>query len=88
MSRDALRGHPFRETDISVTKSWKFRELLTAQFRAEFFNIFNSAEYAVPAGNPNSPATFGRSASTPNTSSLIFGNGGPRTVQLGLKLIF
>ena len=88
MGRDVLRDRPFRETDLSVTKSWKFRERLTAQFRGEFFNIFNTVEYATPSANLSAPATFGRSASTPNTFSLIFGSGGPRTVQLGLKLIF
>ena len=88
MGRNVLRDRPFRETDLSVTKSWKFRERLTAQFRGEFFNIFNTVEYATPSANLAAPATFGRSASTPNTFSLIFGSGGPRTVQLGLKLIF
>jgi hypothetical protein len=55
---------------------------------SEFFNIFNAAEYNFPNSNLASPSTFGAATSTPNTASLIFGNGGPRTVQLGLKLIF
>jgi hypothetical protein len=88
MGRDVLRDHPFKETDLSITKSWKIRERLTAQFRGEFFNVFNATEYALPAANLAAPATFGIAASTPNTTSLIFGNGGPRTVQLGLKLLF
>ena len=88
MGRDVLRGHSFKETDMSITKSWKFSERLTAQFRGEFFNIFNDVEYATANTNLAAPATFGRSTSTPNTFSLIFGNGGPRTVQLGLKLLF
>jgi hypothetical protein len=88
MGRNVLTDHPFRETDLSITKSWKFNERLSAQFRGEFFNVFNAVEFAVPAGNLASPATFGAAATTPNLASLIFGNGGPRTVQLGLKLLF
>ena len=88
MGRDVLTGHTFRETDLSITKTWKFKERMTAQFRAEFFNIWNAVEYAPPAGNLASPSTFGASATTPNLLSLIFGNGSPREVQLGLKLIF
>ena len=92
MPRNVLRGQPFKETDLSITKSWRFRERLTAQYRAEFFNIFNSVEYATPYLTTNSnlasPANFGRSLSTPNTFSFIFGSGGPRTMQMALKLIF
>ena len=88
MGRDVLTGHPFRETDLSITKTWKFKERMTAQFRAEFFNIWNAVEYVPPAGNLASPSTFGAAATTPNLLSLIFGNGSPREAQLGLKLIF
>jgi hypothetical protein len=88
MGRNMLRGSPFRETDLSITKTWKFGERMSAQFRTEVFNIWNAVEYATPAGNLAQPSTFGASATTPNLASLIFGNGGPRTMQLGLKLIF
>ena len=65
MGHNVLRGHAFKETDVSVTKSWKFQERLTAQFRAEIFNIFNAVNYSTPYQTTNSnlaaPATFGRS---------------------------
>ena len=93
MPRDALQGQPFRETDISVTKSWKLREMMSLQFRAEFFNIFNAVEFATPANSAStsnlaSPSTFGAAIETPNNFSFIFGSGGPRTAQLGLKFLF
>ncbi len=93
MGRNVLRGRPFKETDLSVTKSWKFGERLTTQFRAEFFNIFNAVEFSSPGQSTNtpnlaSPGIFGSSPSTPNTFSFIFGSGGPRVAQLGLKFIF
>ena len=92
MGHNILRGHPYKETDVSVTKTWNVRESLKAQFRAEIFNVFNQVQYATPYQTTNSnlaaPATFGRSLSTPNTFSFIFGSGGPRTMQMALKLIF
>jgi hypothetical protein len=88
MARDVLRGKPYRNFDMSVIKNWKFRERFTAQFRAEFFNVFNRTAYAAPSANPDSPSTFGESASVPNASNPVIGTGGPRAVQLGLKLLF
>jgi hypothetical protein len=88
MSKDALRSKPFREWDFSVSKNWKFKERLTAQFRAEFFNILNRTAYAVPTLNPNSPANFGLVAATPNTGSPAVGSGSPRLTQLELKFTF
>ena len=88
MRRDSLTDKPFHEWDISLTKNWKFKERLQAQFRAEFFNVLNATEYAPPKGNPNSPATFGEATSVPNSNNPFNGTGGPREIQLGLKLIF
>lgn len=93
MGRDVLRGQPFRETDLNVTKTWKFKESMAVQFRAELFNIFNDAEFSNPGqststANLASPQEFGAATSTPNTFSFIFGSGGPRTAQLGLKFLF
>jgi hypothetical protein len=90
MARNILRGKPFREWDFSAIKDWKFKERYTAQFRAEFYNILNSVEYAVPSGNPNSPSTFGQAQQTPNApaSGPVNRSGGPRLIQLGLKFIF
>jgi hypothetical protein len=93
MARNVLRGQPFKETDLSITKTWKFGERLTTQFRAEVFNVFNAVEFSNPGqstatANLAAPATFGSASSTPNTFSFIFGSGGPRTMQLGLKFLF
>jgi len=88
MRRNSLLDKPFREWDISLSKNWKFKERLQAQFRAEFFNVLNTTEYAAPKGNPNSPATFGEATAVPNSNNPFNGTGGPREVQLGLKLLF
>jgi hypothetical protein len=93
MARDVLGGSPFRETNLSVTKSWKVRASMSLQFRAEFFNIFNAVEFSNPGqstatANLAAPGSFGASSSTPNTFSFIFGSGGPRTAQLRLEFLF
>ena len=59
---NVFRGFPFYNWDLSVTKMWKFKERLTAQFRAEFFNIFNRLFLAMPAvsfQHPLLPVTQG-----------------------------
>ena len=38
--------------DFSITKVFKIKESLIAQFRAEFFNIFNWVNFVNPFGGP------------------------------------
>jgi len=92
--RNSFRGAPFRNWDLSLTKGWKFRERLTAQFRAEVFNILNHPNFAIQAANSN-PTTpgatgFGCACSTPDNArqNPVLGSGGNRAMQLGMKLIF
>jgi hypothetical protein len=90
-SRDQMRGPNYYNVDLSVAKDWKFRERYAAQFRAEFFNIFNWADFGNPATgniNPESGSGFGASTGTPNSANPVLGSGGPRAIQFGLKLIF
>jgi len=91
MTKNELHGAPFSDWDLSVTKSTKFNERLTAEFRAEFFNVINSPVYTTDTnrsvGSPTS-ANFGLSTGTPNGANPINGTGGSRLIQLGLKLKF
>ena len=101
-SRDMFRDGGFYNLDLSITKSFKFKERLTAQFRAEFFNILNHPDFVNPAGGPGGggasldPSAAGTStglgwvSNTPDiaSSNPVLGSGGPRAMQLGLKLIF
>jgi len=89
LTRDQLRGPSYYNVDLSIAKDWKFRERYSAQFRAEFFNIFNWADFANPSTvNPESGLGFGQSTATPNNANPVLGSGGPRAIQFGLKLIF
>jgi hypothetical protein len=88
-SRGIFTGPNFRNVDFSFAKLWKLKETYTAQFRMEFFNLFNRTDFAAPGTNPTSGlGAFGTSTSTPDTSNAVLGSGGPRHIQFGLKLTF
>jgi hypothetical protein len=98
---NVFRGFPFYNWDLSVTKVFRFTERVTAQFRAEFFNVLNHPNISNPfggAGGDNTytdpsgigGASFGFRPETPDVTSSnpVLGSGGPRAIQLGLKVIF
>ncbi len=100
-ARNMFRGMPFYNWDLSVTKRMQIKERLTAQFRAEFFNVLNHPNFANVYGGPGGDNTytdpsadagvsFGFRPATPDvlSSNPILGSGGPRAIQLGLKLTF
>ena len=88
MGRNALFGAAFGEWDFSASKKWTFSERVALQFRAEFFNFLNNRTYSGGTASITNPATFGLATSAPNSSNPINGTGGPREVQLGLKVTF
>lgn len=88
MYRNEITGAPFREWNFSVTKEWKFVERLTAQFRAEAFNITNSRNYGPASGEPLFNSSFGVSTAPVTAGNPVNGTGDSRRIQLGLKLLF
>lgn len=100
MGRNIFRDTGFRNVDFSVFKNFTFKERYSAQFRVEFFNIFNHPNYANPYGSVagygvgNDPGgqqpTFGCGCATPDVmaGNPLVGSGSARTMQLGLKLGF
>jgi len=90
MSRNLLRAKGLRTWDLSLLKSWKFKERLTAQFRIEAFNILNFTQYGAANNSLTTPATFGESLGTPDVinHNPLIGSGSARAAQLSLKLIF
>jgi hypothetical protein len=97
--RNIFRDLGFKNWDLSVVKETKIKERLTAQFRAEFFNVLNHANFSDPNGPANAgfndPSTgstgnFGCGCNTPDQSAPnpVLGTGGARSIQLGLKLIW
>ena len=89
MYYNELRGPGFSNVNASMTKDWKIKERLTAQFRMEVFNLFNRTQYGTPGVNLERPAPW-RQQSTPDVAqgNPVVGSGGPREIQLGLKFLF
>jgi hypothetical protein len=80
-----LTGPGLASLDFSVLKSTSLTEKLHLQFRAEFFNILNRANF----GTPNA-VVFSSASSTPaTTAGVITGTSTTsRQIQFGLKLLF
>jgi hypothetical protein len=75
--RNVLQGPGYQQWDFSAIKNIAIRESKTLQFRAEFFNIFNHANFRLPNNDISSP-DFGKiSEAQPG-----------RLVQLALKFLF
>ncbi|HTC67583.1 MAG TPA: TonB-dependent receptor [Candidatus Acidoferrum sp.] len=91
LGRDQIYGPGFKNIDFSISKIFKMREKTAIQFRAEFFNIFNHPNFALPNGfiTPGSgPA--GTLSATPDVAqgNPGLGGGGPRVIQLALRIQF
>lgn len=74
--RGIVRGPGINNLDISVYKTFRFTENTNLQFRTEFFNVLNHAQYNNPGTTLGTPATFG----------VITSARDPRIIQFGLKL--
>ncbi|MCU1299947.1 MAG: hypothetical protein JWQ87_231 [Candidatus Sulfotelmatobacter sp.] len=99
MGRNIFRDTGFRNVDLSLAKNFKWGDRFGAQFRIEFFNVFNHPNFANPFGGQNGWAHndpsggggfFGCACATPDVaaSNPVIGSGGSRATQLGLKLTF
>lgn len=97
LGRNALRGFGSIQWDFAIHRQFKIRESVHLQFRAEFFNVINHPNFGSPSnvlGRPSfgeSTQMLGRSLGTgggDGSFSQLYQIGGPRSVQLGLKLQF
>jgi hypothetical protein len=83
--RAPVYGPRFVNTDFSIIKDFPFHETMNLQFRAEFFNLFNHAQYYLNGyadtgeQDINTPSSFGVVNNTVNN---------PRLIQFALKLKF
>lgn len=84
LGRNVVIGPGFNNTDFSIIKNTKVTEEIRAQFRAEFFDLFNHANFGQPGNVVGTPA-FGRIT---NTRFPTGESGSSRQVQFALKLFF
>ena len=94
---NALRGFGVTQLDLALRRQFDLGERFKLQFKTEVFNLFNHPNF----GNPNnilssnlfgqSTQMFGRSLGNGGINgglSPIYQIGGPRSIQLALKLQF
>jgi len=95
--RNILRASGLNQLDLGLHKTVKASERFSVQLRAELFNVCNHPNFATPAASGNNLLTagssFGLSQEMANVSSgglllPLFNSGGPRSIQLALKLVF
>ena len=97
LGRNVIIGPGFHNMDFSVLKNIKLSERMRLQCRAEVFDLFNHPSFGNPVNTLASPL-FGRSTQTLASSlgsggangglNPLYQIGGPRSVQLALKLQF
>lgn len=97
LGRDTVRGFGMWQADCSAGRSFALHEKLRLAFRAEAYNVFNHPQFADPMPYLSNPM-FGQSGSSLNLmmgsgspisgQSPAFQMGGPRSLQLSLRLGF
>ena len=97
LGRNALRGFPVAQLDLALRRRFALGERINLQVGADIFNVFNHPNFGDPSGDlgsslfGRSTTMFGRSLSS-NVGSVglnsFYQTGGPRTVQLSMRLSF
>ena len=95
--RNVLRGFGAWQADVALQRQFHITEKLDLRFRSEFFNIFNHPNFGPPDNILTDPL-FGQSTQTLASSlgsgganggfNPLYQIGGPRSIQLALKLQF
>lgn len=89
--RNFVRGFGMNQLDLAVRRTFPIVERLNLQFRAEMFNILNHPDfgYIYPYYGG---VQFGQATKTLNESlstlNALYQQGGPRSMQLSLRLQF
>ena len=97
LGRNALRGFGVTQWDLTLRRQFRFTERFSLQARGDFFNILNHPNFGNPINYLTSPQ-FGQATQTLNNHlggggqngglNPLYQTGGPRSIQLALKLQF
>jgi hypothetical protein len=89
--RNIARGFGENQINLAIRRDFPIRETLKLQFRAETYNILNHPNFG-SINETLSSSTFGQAGATLNNSlsglSALYQQGGSRSMQFALKLIF
>jgi hypothetical protein len=92
LPRNLLRGPGYVNVDMAFSKTTSITERVKLEFRAEFFNLFNHANFLDPRVVNNGDGTLAGGAPGTNINSgqfgQITGTYDPRIIQLALRLSF
>jgi hypothetical protein len=95
--RNTGRGPGYFSADFGLVKDTRITEAVRTQFRAEFFNIFNHTNFAVPAnagvfvaGAAGQCQASGAGCGAPNSTAGAITDtvGTARQIQFALKVVF
>jgi hypothetical protein len=87
VGKNFLTGPNLRDVDLSIFKTTKIGERLSAEFRAEAFNLLNRPNFTNPV--TGAQAVFASATSlNPTAGAIQSTSNTSRQLQFGLKLIF
>lgn len=93
MGAEVMSGPGQFNWDVALLKSTHITESTLLQFRTEFFNAFNHAQFNPPNYGGSGGSVAGGVVTLPNVQASNFGqitstSVNPRVIQFGLKFIF
>lgn len=90
--RNDIPGFGLTQIDVSLARKFSIGERLTLQFKTDAFNVFNHPNFMNPQALPEFGEFYLQSQSMLNQElgglNPLFQEGGPRSLQLSLKLTF
>jgi hypothetical protein len=98
LGRNALRGFAMSQADVAIRRDIRVGAGVNLQLRAEAFNVFNEVNFGPPTntlasglfGQPTRTlaSSYGGAGITGGGLSPLYQVGGPRSVQLAIRLQF
>jgi hypothetical protein len=90
--RNDISGFGLAQMDLSLVRSFPISERVKLQFRTDAFNLLNHANFTNPSGAIQFAPLALQSHQMLNQSlsglNPLFQEGGPRSLQISLKLSF
>jgi hypothetical protein len=88
LQRDFLAGPGIVNVDYAVMKETPIKENLRVQFRAEFFNLANHANFALPNASAFVQSANGGGAPNPTFGKITATTTSSRQIQFAVKILF